>query len=434
MTKTLGVRREDKNIWEKRVPLTPDHVHELVKKGVTVRVQPSDLRAFPDEEYRDAGAELVEDVFSCDLVLGVKEIPPVYFAQGGAYLFFSHTIKAQPYNMPMLKRLLDLGGTLLDYEKIVDRDGKRLVFFGRYAGIVGAVETIRGLGKRWQSQGIETPFATLKQPHTFKDLNELKIAMRDVGRDVARHGFPKNLAPVIVGFTGNGAVSKGAQEICEELPHERIDTETLNRLVNEPASARKNCVYLVVLEEEELFATKDAARTFSRQDYYDHPEYYRSVFFETYGAKLTAVVNGIYWEEKYPRLLTKEQFSSLLADERNRLAIVGDVSCDIDGSMACTVQATNIDDPVFMYHPDLGVAGRDLSAPGIAVMSVDNLPCELSRDASQTFGDALTPLLPHLLESGCFPGTMPAEFEPALIAFRGKLTPEYQWLSSHLPQ
>ncbi len=434
MTQTLGIRREDKNIWEKRVPLTPDHVRELVRQNINVRIQPSDLRIFSDDDYRDAGADVTEDIYQSNLVLGVKEIPPVYFTKNGNYLFFSHTIKAQPYNMPMLKRLLDVGGTLLDYEKVTDNNGKRLIFFGRYAGVVGAVETLRGLGLRWQSKGIETPLVDLKQPNTVRDLDELKQVVGEVGRSIKNNGLPSSIAPVIIGFTGNGAVSKGAQEICEKLPHERIDTKKLNELVSQPENARTDCVYLLVLEEEQLYATKDPAMEFSRQGYYEHPENYRSLFFEDYASKLTAVVNGIYWEEKYPRLLTKENFESMLGQRNNRLEIVGDVSCDIDGSMACTVQASNIDEPVFLYHPEIGFAGHDLSADGFAVMSVDNLPCELSRDASRTFGDALTPFLPKLLASHFRAEDMPEEFLAAMIAHKGQLTPDYQWLSEHLPK
>src|SRR3970282_1693147 len=136
----IGIRREDKNKWERRVPLTPEHVRSIVAGGTAVCVQPSPIRVFPDDAYRAVGAEVSEELSGCSLVLGVKEMPASIFAAGRAYMFFSHTIKGQPHNMPMLRALLARGATLVDYERVTEASGRRLVFFGRHAGLAGAVE------------------------------------------------------------------------------------------------------------------------------------------------------------------------------------------------------------------------------------------------------------------------------------------------------
>ena len=151
--KPIGIRREDKIHWERRTPIPPDRAAELVKAGIPVMAQPSDRRVFSDDEYRRAGVTVSEDLSSCSVIFGVKEVPPDLFIEGVGYVFFSHVIKGQSYNMPMLQRMIDRRCHLIDYEKIIDDKGRRLVLFGRHAGLAGMIETLRSIGLRLKEIG-----------------------------------------------------------------------------------------------------------------------------------------------------------------------------------------------------------------------------------------------------------------------------------------
>jgi saccharopine dehydrogenase (NAD+, L-lysine forming) len=199
----LGIRREDKNAWERRAPLMPEHVGRLIADhGVGVRVQPSTIRAFPDEAYAAVGATVAEDLTPCDVILAIKEIPVDALLAGKTYLFFSHTIKGQARNMPMLARLMELGTTLIDYEPITDDAGHRLIFFGRFAGIAGMIDTLWALGRRLESEGLSSPFAEIRPAHRYADLDEARAAVAEAGRKIARDGLPNTLHPLVVGVSG----------------------------------------------------------------------------------------------------------------------------------------------------------------------------------------------------------------------------------------
>src|SRR6185295_18828131 len=224
----IGIRREDKNEWERRVPLTPDHVAELVEQhGVAVHVQPSSIRAFPDKDYRSAGAEVDERLAAPRVILGVKEIPSELLLPGRTYLFFSHTSKGQAYNMPMLQRILELGSTLVDYEHVLDERGRRLIFFGRYAGHAGMIDALWALGRRLAAEGISTPFERVRLAHDYSSLDEAASHIARIGESLRHTGVPAGLHPLIVGFTGSGNVSRGALEIFDRLPHVEVDAEEL---------------------------------------------------------------------------------------------------------------------------------------------------------------------------------------------------------------
>ena len=197
MALRIGIRREDKNRWERRTPLTPDHVRELSRKGIEFLVQSSANRVFQDEEFRAVGATVQDDLSSCRAVFGIKEMPVEAFQPYGVYMFFSHTIKGQSYNMPMLRRILDVGATLLDYERVTDEQGRRAIFFGNYAGTAGMFETLYALGKRLESEGMETVFAAVRRPLEYRSLEAAREALRDIGAEIAREGVPKSLVPFL---------------------------------------------------------------------------------------------------------------------------------------------------------------------------------------------------------------------------------------------
>ncbi|MFA5102954.1 MAG: hypothetical protein WC525_07335, partial [Candidatus Thermoplasmatota archaeon] len=237
MTPTLGLRREDKNRWEQRVPLTPDHILELRQKyGIKTVVQPSSIRVFSDTDYQKVGAQVQESLSPSSVVFAVKEIPLQYFEKGKTYVFFSHTIKGQHQNMPMLKKMMDLGCTLIDYERIIDANGKRLVFFGRFAGLAGMVDTLWTFGRRLHAEHRDTPFNTIQQTIHYKDLADIKKHLQVVGKAIKTTGLPASLTPLIIGFSGYGHVSVGAQEILDILPVKEIQPSDIASVFTTPSN------------------------------------------------------------------------------------------------------------------------------------------------------------------------------------------------------
>jgi alpha-aminoadipic semialdehyde synthase len=426
----IGIRREDKHAFEARAPLTPDGVRSLVEAGVEVVVQPSPIRAFPDDDYRRAGAIIDEELDHCDLVLAVKEIPIALLREGGAYVFFSHTIKGQEHNMPMLKRMMDLGCTLIDYERITDDAGRRLVFFGRHAGLAGMIDTFSVLGARLAHLGHATSLSRIGLAHTYADLDTARSAVIAAGETLGE--VPDQLAPMVFGFAGYGNVSVGAQQIFDLMPHEQIEPSALAAVTGASAPPRDRLLK-VVFREEDLVTPAEAGADFALQEYYDHPERYRSVFAD-HARHLSVLINAIFWTEAYPRLLTREQLRTGAAP---RLLAIGDISCDIEGAIECTVKATTPGEPTYVYDPRTGSVRDGLEGPGILMMTTDCLPCELPRESTSAFTEAL---LPHVVASaqadlsGDFTAAeLPAPMKRAVILWRGDLTPDYRYLEELLP-
>ncbi|MDY7110532.1 MAG: bifunctional lysine ketoglutarate reductase /saccharopine dehydrogenase family protein [Planctomycetota bacterium] len=423
----IGIRHEDKSRWEARAPLTPAAVQRLIREeGVAFTVQQSPTRAFTEAPYEQAGAAIAADLGDCPVIMGVKEIPPEKFEPHKTYVFFSHTIKGQPENMPMLRRLMELKGQLIDYEKIVDEQGRRLVFFGRFAGLAGMIDTLWALGQRLRHEGIATPFETIRPAHEYSDLEEARRAIRAAGEAIAADGLPEALRPFICGFAGYGQVSQGAQEIFDLLPVEEIAPQDLHEA--EPAA---NVCGKVVFREEDMVKRIDDAAPFDLQEYYDEPDKYRAAFFP-HAKHLSVLVNCIYWEPKYPRMITREQFAELYSDPQPRLRVVGDITCDIDGSVACTTRATDPSNPVYVYDPKTGETEDGVAGRGPVVLAVDFLPCELPVDASEAFSEALLPFIGPLaradLSAPLADSGLPPELVRATIVYHGALTEPYQYL------
>ena len=436
MATKIGLRREDKNEWETRVALTPAAVERLSQDGVHVHVQRFPRRAFPDNEYERAGAKLVDDVVDCDLVLGIKEMPSSVFCQNGAYMFFSHTIKGQPYNMKMLAELVANRCTLLDYETVVNEKKQRLIFFGRFAGIAGTVDTLWTVGQRLEALGTTTPLSRLQPCHQYPDLDSVRQAVVRVGEQIAGEGLPDFMAPPAIGITGYGHVSQGAQEIVDLLPHVEVSPSELPNFVAANGSMTDR-VIKVVYKEQDLVERIDSDRAFNLQDYYDHGEDYKSRF-GPHLELLTVLINGIYWDERYPKLADQDQFRTIFSGgERPRLMAVGDITCDVDGSLACTVSDTDPGDPSYVYDPHTGNATSGFEGPGLAVMAVGNLPCELPREASETFSEALTPYMKQMaaadwLQDNFKEVSLPEPIKRSVILWRGEFTPDYEYMAEFL--
>ena len=435
MSKTLGIRREDKNRWEQRVPLIPQHISELQKKhGITTVVQPSTIRVFSDEEYRRHGAQVQESLSSASVIFAVKEIPISFFEQSKTYVFFSHTIKGQKQNMPMLKKMMDLGCTLIDYERIVDEKGRRLVFFGRFAGLAGMVDTLWTLGRRLHSEQIDTPFNEIKQTIHYKDLDEITHHLKDVGGKIQSHGLPSSVVPLIVGFSGYGNVSLGAQEILDLLPVTEIQPEDIATVFEHPSN---KTVYKVVFKEKHMVAPIASDKKFDLLDYYKYPEEYRSTF-ERYIPYLSVLMNCIFWSPQYPRLLTKQYLKRTLdTKEPFHLKIIGDISADVNGAIEFTEKATSSDNPVFVYDPRTDTVQDGFHGDGVVVMAVDNLPCELPKESSESFSETLLRFIPEIMDADFTSNdfdtiTLPSEITHAVILYKGSLTPEYEYINKYL--
>ncbi len=436
MRNKIGIRRENKDLTEKRAPLTPEQVKELIQRHkVKVVVEPSETRIFRDEQYREAGAEISADLSDCNIVFGVKEVPIPSLLPGKTLCFFSHTIKGQSYNMPMLKAILDLRITLLDYEKVTDENGRRLIFFGPFAGYAGMIDTLWALGGRLQWEGISTPLVEIKQAMHYPSLEEAKQHIAQVGEKITREGLPQSLLPMVVGFAGYGQVSRGAQEIFDLLPHQEISPSQLAEFYRSGKWSNR-VIYKVVFREQDMVRPKSPETTFELQDYYQHPEKYESRF-EEYLPFLTVLVNGIYWEPRYPRLVTRAYLKQRWeSGEKLPLRVIGDITCDIEGSIECNLKATRSDNPIYVYRPLQGDSVDGWEGDGIVVLAVDKLPSELPREASESFGRALLPFVPALAAadySQPFESLdIPPEFKRALIAHQGSLTPDFRYLEKFL--
>lgn len=433
MVTCIGIRAEDKNEWERRVPLIPKHVAALCEQSdIEVAVQSSLIRAFDEDAYVAVGARLVDDLSSCPVIFAIKEIPLNLITPDTTYLFFSHTIKGQAYNMPMLRRLLELRCNLIDYEKIVDENGRRLVFFGNYAGMAGMIDTLWALGQRLAWEGLATPFADVRQTIHYADLAAAQDAICDVGQRIADEGLPASLTTLVCGFVGYGNVSSGAQAIYDLLPVCEIAPSELATL----RDPDPHCVYKVVFREVDTVAPVASDADFALQDYYDHPEKYHSQF-ARYLPHLTMLINGIYWTARYPCLITKDDLKNLFArNPTPRLRVIGDVSCDVDGEIECNVRATNPGNPIYVYDPATGQARDGYQGQGVVVMAVDNLPGEVPCESSNAFSTAL---LPFVLEIAQADYTMPFEqcalsptIKNAVITWHGELTPKYAYLEGFL--
>lgn len=433
MVNKVGIRREDLYAWERRAPLIPEHVRELVAEHkLDCIVQSSDHRVYSDDDYRRAGISVVDRLDDCPVVIGLKEIPVGVLQPDKVYVFFSHTIKGQPFNMPMLHRILQLRSTIVDYEKIVDDRGRRLIFFGNYAGLAGMIDTLWALGKRLEWEGIQTPFAEIRQASHYTSLDEAKAEIRAIGDEIRISGLPPEVSPLVIGVAGYGNVSRGAQEILDLLPLREISPREL--LAGERGDDQTS-ILKVVFKEVDTVKPLIAGRAFDLDEYYKHPERYGPCF-EPYLPHLHVLTNCIYWEPKYPRLVTRQAVRELYGDSQPRLRVIGDITCDVKGSIEVTVKATEPDEPIYVYHPETGTTSAGVEGRGPVVMAVEILPSELPREASAYFSTILKRFVPTIAGADYSADfehlELPPELKRAIIVYRGALTPAYRYLEQHL--
>lgn len=433
----IGIRHEDKYLLEKRVAITPAHIKELKKQfEIEFYVQKSAKRIFKDVEFEKEGAILC-DTLPDDLnaIFGVKEMPIDFFEDKKTYIFFSHTIKGQQYNMDMLRQMMNKKINLIEYEKIANDKGQRLIFFGRFAGLAGSINSFWSIGKRWAMKGIKNPFEVLNQAYRYNSLEEATHQFQEIAKNITKDGIPAEVGPLVIGITGYGNVSKGAQEMIDLLPVKELSPEEL--LSTDLKSLDLHYIYKVVFKEEHLSKPKDENATFDLQHYYQHPEVYVNQF-DQYIPKLNMLLNCMYWDPNYPRIITKDKLQELWETGVQRPEVIGDITCDPNGSIESTHKGTLIQDPVFVYDPLKQKADMGFEGEGILTMAVDILPSELPREASQAFGDALFPFIFDLASAdfNCsFEDLkLPPEIKSALILHQGELTPNYRYMEQYLIQ
>jgi alpha-aminoadipic semialdehyde synthase len=336
--------------------------------------------------------------------------------------------------MPLLKKMMGLKCNLIDYEKIVNEKNQRLIFFGKYAGIAGMIESLHALGKKLEKKGVKTPFSNIKQAYKYNSIEEAKLGLNKISENIKKNGLPKELQPMVVGFAGYGNVSQGAQEIFDILPFKSITPEEISNVNQKYKTELKNHLFKVVFKEKDLVKPKTG--DFELQDYYNHPEKYESNF-EQYIPDLTVLVNCIYWTEAYPRLITKKYLKSndYLISEK-KLFVIGDISCDIAGSIEITNKATEPGNAFYTYFPDNFNYKNGIREDGITIMAVDNLPCEFPKEASKEFSSVLKNYVYEIANTDYDKPfdelSLTYPIKHALILQRGELTKDYLYLKQFL--
>jgi alpha-aminoadipic semialdehyde synthase len=334
--------------------------------------------------------------------------------------------------MDMLKRLMELECHLIDYERVVDDKNRRLIFFGWHAGVSGMIESLRALGKRLEIDGVKSPFSAVKQPHEYESIREIKTALDVIGQWIKTEGLPESLRPFTVGFAGYGNVAQGAQEMLDVLPTTEVSPAELATITASTKGA-ESTIFKIVFKEEDMAVPRDKTQAFELQDYYDHPEKYEGIF-EQYLPNLSVLVNCIYWDEPYPRLVTKDYL-------RNRwvgtpLKVIGDISCDIDGSIEATAMATEPGDPSFVWDPDTDSITMGCAGNGPVIMAVDILPSEIPRDASTHFSNILKEYVPAMAKADWNADfkdlVLPDPIKRAVVLHQGRLTPDYEYMKKFL--
>jgi len=392
----IGIIKEGKVPTDKRVPLIPAQCQEILSafSDVIIKCQASDIRCYPDEEYANAGVEVVDDISDCDIILGVKEVPIPMLMQGKTHFFFSHTMKEQEYNRDLLQAILSKDVQLIDWECLTSKNGQRLIAFGRYAGIVGAYNAIWTYGKRYN-------LFNIRRAHECFDLDDMKTEYAEV-----------KLPAVKIVLTGGGRVTKGAMEVLLGMGIRKVSpSEFISEYFDEPIFTQLN---------SRDYNVKANGSLFNREEFYADPSGYVSGF-TPFAHKADILIAGAFWDPKAPVLFEREDV--LQSDFKIR--VIGDITCDIEGSIPSTKEPSTIDDPIYDYNPSNDKVEPAISDEGnITVMAVDNLPCELPRNASEDFGKEFVKyILPNLIGED-----KDDIIKRATITSNGKLTAQFSYL------
>ncbi len=395
----FGIIKERKDPPDRRVVFSPLELLEVIKlfPNAEIKVETSDVRVFPDTEYAEKGFEVSDDVSDCDVLIGVKEVPIDALIPNKKYFFFSHTIKKQTYNRKLLKACIDKNIELYDHETIVNGNNTRLIGFGRYAGIVGAYNGFRAFGLKYEIFNL--PKAE-KLPNQEALIAQLKKPF---------------LPPIKIVLSGKGKVAMGAKEMLDGMKIKEVSVEDyLSTTYTYP-------VYTMI-DVKDYNIHKDGS-AFDKKDFYTNPQNYNSNF-ERFTEVSDIFIAGHFYGNGAPVILSIE----MLASPKCKIKVVADISCDIDGPIACTLKASTIADPNYGYLPSEHKEVDMFHPSAIVVMAVDNLPCELPKDASEGFGEMF---LEHVIPA-FFNNDANGVLERAKITENGRLTPRFAYLQDYL--
>ena len=395
----FGIIKERKNPPDRRVVFSPGKLKEFKNKFNTAAllVESSDIRVFSDQQYKEAGFEVTQDMTGCDVLFGVKEVPIAALIPNKKYFFFSHTVKKQPYNRALMRAILDKNIELYDHETITKKNGNRLIGFGRYAGIVGAYNGFRAIGLK------NTTF-TLPKAETLAGQQELIEALK--GIDIPKYKIL---------LTGNGKVAYGAKEMLDALHIKQVSVQDyIENSFDEPVYCLAD-----VLDYNKHKEDKNTTNT----HFYAHPGAYTSDFYRF--AKVTDFfIAGHFYGNGAPFLFTREDAKS----NDFKIKFVADISCDVDGPVASTIRASTIADPLYGYDPKSESEVSYTSENAIVVMAVDNLPCELPMDASEGFGALfLENVIPAF-----FNDDKEGVLKRSKMTANGKLTARFAYLQDYI--
>lgn len=395
----IGLIKERKTPPDSRVALTPAQCVRVMQQynDITIVVESSDTRCYKDEDYHNAGVEVVNDMSKCDVLLGIKEVPVEHLIPGKTYFFFSHTKKKQPYNQHLMHALIAQRIRMIDYECLTHADEQRILGFGLFAGIVGAHNGLLTYGRKFGLYELPTAYS-------LDNYQELINVYRNL-----------KLPPVKIAVTGSGRVAAGIIDVMTNMDIESVEPEDyLKHEYEYPVYTQ--------LKGSALYARKDTGN-YARNDFHANPGEYKCLF-NHYIPYTDILMNGIYWDEDIDRLFEKDD----IIRPDWRISVIADITCDVDGSVPINMGATTIEDPVYgverptmkktaPYQPDKGI---------IDVMAVDNLPNELSKDASHYFGAHFEKyVLKELLKEDS------DIIRRATICKDGKLTTEYEYLADY---
>ncbi|APZ45106.1 alanine dehydrogenase [Polaribacter reichenbachii] len=392
----FGIINERKNPPDRRVVFSPEKLQEFKNQfsAASIKVESSPIRVFSDEAYRKSGFEITENMSDCDVLLGVKEVPIDALIPNKKYFFFSHTIKKQPYNRNLLKAILDKNIELFDHETIVKENGMRLIGFGRYAGIVGAYNGFRAIGLKNKTFSLPKAETLDSQKELIAELGNIKLP---------------NKFKILL--TGNGKVAYGAKEMLDAINIKEVSVdEYLNKTFNEPVYCLAD-----VLD----YNKRKDGEVVDNFDFYNHPENYESDFMR-FAEVTNFFIAGHFYGNGAPYLFTREDAKS----DKFNIKFVADISCDVDGPVASTLRASTIADPIYCYNPKTEKEVDFTDDNAIVVMAVDNLPCELPKDASEGFGEMfLKNVIPAF-----FNDDKDGVLSRAKMTENGKLTARFSYL------
>ncbi len=393
----IGILKEGKTPPDKRVPFLPLQCKQIFESYPQVRIvaQPSPIRCVMDEEYSDAGIPLQTDLSDCDVLMGIKEVNIEELIEDKTYFFFSHTIKKQEYNKKLLQSILEKKIRLIDYELLTYEHGIRIIGFGKWAGIVGAYNGLRAFS-------IRNKMPEPKPAHLCSGLKELK---KEAGK--------VSLPPIKIVLTGGGRVANGSMELLDSMGIKKVPVETYleNKEFDEP-------VYVQL--EPDSYNLHKKGKEFNMSHFFSNPEEYKGDF-KRFCDKTDMLISAAYWDPKAPVLFTRED----MQQKEFRISVIADITCDIGGSIPSTIRSSTIEDPFYGYNPFSGKEELAFVDPkNISIMAVDNLPCELPKDASKDFGDNLIEKIVPYLVGNDSKGIL----AKATIAENGKLTERYKYL------